>query len=171
MHCRVALASGLILIGGIGFSPQVNAQPVKFELAQASTTCTFTNSIAGILVSPSGQPNQLAAREDISGSQLGRIDIDCTPRAANNIIAIRVSQPIQTSGPILNLARVATVRADGIVGSADSPNVTNGTPFLLISANRTPSTLRVGMTASTTDSSSLAAGTYTFTVNLTAAQN
>jgi hypothetical protein len=30
MNRRVALASGLILLGAIAFSPQVNAKPVKF---------------------------------------------------------------------------------------------------------------------------------------------
>jgi hypothetical protein len=165
MNRHVALASGLILLGGIAFSPQVNAQSVKFELAQAASTCTYSNPVAGILVSPTGQPNQLAAWEGISGSQLGQINVDC-----KSAVTIRVSQPIQTSGPIQNLATVARVTVQGI-GSADSPNVTNGIPSISIPASRLPAILGVGMRASTNDGSILPAGTYTFTVNLTAAQN
>lgn len=163
MNRRVALASGLILLGAIAFPPEVNAKPGDFELAQASTTCTFSNPIAGVLVSPTGQPNLLAAGDNIPGSQLGQITIDCTPKPNNNTtITVTVSQPTQTSGPIQNLTTVATVQ----VGANANPSNTLSMPV-----RSTPTTLRVGMRASTTDGSILPAGTYTFTVNLTATQS
>lgn len=160
---RVALVSGLVVLGAMSVASKASAQAVPLDVNFGGTVnakCVFTPVNDGVLgIGPSD--NTL-----VTGTK-AKVTLDCNLPT----IVVRVEQPVQGT-PALNpgasqfdlAGAKVSVTSDGTTANAENSHNQ-------ITVERGVRTLEVGMSASTNDGLPVAQGDYSFKVKVTAGLN
>ncbi|MGK7924090.1 MAG: hypothetical protein AB4290_02350 [Spirulina sp.] len=153
---RLFLLPVLAIAGTCTLALSAKAQTVNFS-GQVPDSCAWGIATDGQLQYDPATPNILTS-DDPTFPFPATIEITC-PSGGGVIIA----DPVPGTNPMTTTNKAWVIGANG---TAYSP-AGSGAPVLSITASTVPETLDVHMEASTTNPS-LDAGTYTFTVTLTA---
>lgn len=155
----IALAA-LTLAGVFSFSSQASADTATITVgATVPPNCAFTaaTNIAGTL----GQNLATKTLDSTNGNGFGSIDLDCN--SAGSQLAITSVNFVQPTGASTNLAS-QLVTVTHLDGTITNNGTTTGAPITITSTG----VRQVKVDAKAIYNAPLIAGTYTFTVVLTA---
>ena len=152
---RLLMTCALVVMGAAAMAPKANAQSIDVPFSgTVGGNCTFSDVTPGKLgVNSSTRATTLAAgyRDGV----MGKVSVTC-----NRSSSLRVSKPVQTSGPSFT-----PTRADGYVDSPVGSTTSSSSSGLRISSIGRAIPLEVDMKGD--KGATLAPGTYGFKTTLT----
>jgi hypothetical protein len=175
---RLALISGIAALSAVAFNPKAQAQQaqeVTFS-ATVAKSCSFGTTVSGTLIAANGWVE--ASGGSLSGLNLGTAG--STIVSCNSPATISTATPVTVSVPtgfvdtnrqaiVYDTENTATVTiASSFTGSSRLWDYNNASFTIPADSSRL---LKVAMNAGSTAGSAVPAGTYSYTVSVTATPN